>query len=346
MPSFIVVDDFTLQGPILQKLLKRLNCDFTYLGQGYNGPEGVELAERTRPDLIFMDIEMPAMDGFSVIRRIRTVHPGAQSIILSAHDDFLYTRQAVQMQIIDYLLKPVSEKELEKGIGRFLAAQAAAPAISAGTVGLDLIGNISCAVLCGDVTSLEQLLEKVRSQCCSQSQPASVNGYLLTLVAMIAEKLSEQSTSPETIQSIFEQFTREFRINMPLEARIQALLQTLLSLSVFFQARNHKDSCTYILRAKDWTMQHLNQEITLQRLADELFISPPHLSRLFKQQEGITFSEYLLQKRLDLACSLLLTSQDPIEVIALKCGYTKGNSFWKMFKKRMGVSPGQYRENH
>ena len=93
-------------------------------------------------------------------------------------------------------------------------------------------------------------------------------------------------------------------------------------------------------------MQHQNQEITLQRLADELFISPPHLSRLFKQQEGITFSEYLLQKRLDLACSLLLTSQDPIEVIALKCGYTKGNSFWKMFKKRMGVSPGQYRENH
>jgi len=76
-----------------------------------SGREAVEIAERDRPDVVLMDMEMPGMGGIAAIRRINETHPAAHIIVLSAHDDDLIRARALEAGAVGYISKltPLSE---------------------------------------------------------------------------------------------------------------------------------------------------------------------------------------------------------------------------------------------
>tara|TARA_R110002073_G_scaffold279026_1_gene443053 strand:+ start:328474 stop:329211 length:738 start_codon:yes stop_codon:yes gene_type:complete len=74
-----------------------------------NSPlEGIDVIEREKPDLVFLDIEMPEMDGFSLLQQLN--YKGFELIFTTAHDEFAL--KAIKVSAIDYLLKPVDKDEL------------------------------------------------------------------------------------------------------------------------------------------------------------------------------------------------------------------------------------------
>ncbi len=83
--------------------------------------------------------------------------------------------------------------------------------------------------------------------------------------------------------------------------------------------------------------------ITLEETADRVSLSPTYLSKKFKQVTGKTFSEYVNFIRLRQATQMLLTTDDSVTEIAMKCGFNSGNYFKDCFKKKFGVSPRTYR---
>jgi two-component system response regulator YesN len=84
---------------------------FTVVGVAENGLEALQVAENVTPDLVVTDIRMPFLDGLEMARRMRVMLPTVQFIVLSGFDEFEYARQAVQIQIKDYILKPISAEE-------------------------------------------------------------------------------------------------------------------------------------------------------------------------------------------------------------------------------------------
>lgn len=88
-----------------------------------------------------------------------------------------------------------------------------------------------------------------------------------------------------------------------------------------------------------------NSELSLEGIADALFISKSHLSRLFKDFTGETFSVYLRNTRLNHACRLLRETDMTVEQIANSCGVRDINSFYKNFQTNFGTTPNQYRSN-
>jgi two-component system response regulator YesN len=86
-----------------------------------------------------------------------------------------------------------------------------------------------------------------------------------------------------------------------------------------------------------------DHEVTLQGLAARLAIHPVWLSHLFKKETGQTFSDYMIDLRIEKAKSLLRESNFKIYEIASKVGYQDLQYFGKLFKKRMGMSPKEYR---
>lgn len=76
-----------------------------------DGIHALELAKHTKPDAIVTDIGMPGMNGLDLIAELQKFLPNLQSIILSCHDDFHYARQAVQLNVLDYVLKESMEVE-------------------------------------------------------------------------------------------------------------------------------------------------------------------------------------------------------------------------------------------
>ena len=91
---------------------------FTVVGECRDGAEVLAALETARPDVVFLDIQMPGIDGFDVIRR-RTPDRMPAVVFLTAYDQFAI--RAFEAQALDYLLKPVSE-------ARFATASPGAPA--------------------------------------------------------------------------------------------------------------------------------------------------------------------------------------------------------------------------
>ena len=84
---------------------------FTVVGQASNGVQALQLAEQLKPDLIITDIRMPVMDGLTLCRQVKKILPTTRFIILSGYDDFEYARQAIALNCLGYLLKPISSSE-------------------------------------------------------------------------------------------------------------------------------------------------------------------------------------------------------------------------------------------
>ncbi|RKL66871.1 DNA-binding response regulator [Salipaludibacillus neizhouensis] len=97
-----------------------LSCEWA--GEARNGQEGYELIKREKPDLIITDIYMPVLNGLEMIKKLRNEGIDSRVIILSGYNEFEYARQAMRLNIDDYLSKPASpdtiKEVLEKSVAK------------------------------------------------------------------------------------------------------------------------------------------------------------------------------------------------------------------------------------
>ncbi|GAA4462076.1 LytTR family DNA-binding domain-containing protein [Nibrella saemangeumensis] len=122
MPTFplrtLLVDDEPLAINRLRRLLKAYAETFDIVGDAANGAEGLRAVEELRPDLVFLDIEMPGLNGFEMLARLSHM---PQVVFATAFDE--YAVRAFEENSIDYLLKPVEPERLEKTVQRIRNAQ-------------------------------------------------------------------------------------------------------------------------------------------------------------------------------------------------------------------------------
>ena len=110
----LIVDDEQPARDELAFLLKSFP-DVEVVGQGKNGVEAVSLVRELNPHLVFLDVQMPGVDGFGVIKRLlEKKAPLPFFVFATAYDQ--YAVQAFEVNAIDYLLKPVAKPRLEKAI--------------------------------------------------------------------------------------------------------------------------------------------------------------------------------------------------------------------------------------
>ncbi len=83
--------------------------------------------------------------------------------------------------------------------------------------------------------------------------------------------------------------------------------------------------------------------ISIERVAEDVQLTASYVSTLFKKATGVAFSQYLLQYRIDIAKDMLNNSKEKISAISEKAGFGTYNNFVRMFKKKVGISPSQYR---
>ena len=114
MLTAIIVDD-ELKGRIALKQKLQDYCPTVeILGEASDGAEGIVLIEKLRPQILFLDIEMPRMDGFEMLRQIE--HKDFHIIFTTAYDQ--YAIKAIKYAAFDYLLKPVDIEELKAAVDK------------------------------------------------------------------------------------------------------------------------------------------------------------------------------------------------------------------------------------
>jgi len=141
--SALIIDDEQLARDELKYLLDQVG-GVDVVAQGTNGIEAVALIEEHRPDLVFLDVQMPGLDGFAVIQRLmdrnrkktdagQEANPLPQIVFATAYDQ--YAVRAFDVNAVDYLLKPFDRTRVEQAVERVRSRVAVDAANGAGTSG-------------------------------------------------------------------------------------------------------------------------------------------------------------------------------------------------------------------
>jgi DNA-binding LytR/AlgR family response regulator len=112
--SAVIVDDEQLARDELAFLLKSIG-DVDVVAQGKNGVEGVHLIREHNPDLVFLDVQMPGLDGFGVIKKLLDKKVPLPKIVFATAFD-QYAVKAFEVNAVDYLLKPFDKKRVAQSV--------------------------------------------------------------------------------------------------------------------------------------------------------------------------------------------------------------------------------------
>lgn len=171
MYKLLLVDDEFFVRMGMRETIDWEKVGVEYIGDAANGKEGFRLACELKPDIIITDIRMPEMDGLELIDACRKQGLKAQFIVLSAHNEFDYAKEALQLGVCDYVLKPTAEEQLLQAVRKAVAV--VEQANKAAAAAENLVGRFRSAAK--DYVLLKVILDTTLDDAQIKSEFASVS---------------------------------------------------------------------------------------------------------------------------------------------------------------------------
>lgn len=116
----LIADDEKLARSNVKGILEELNLPLEIVGEAKNGEEALTMLKEHQPDIAFVDIRMPKLNGLEAIKYGKPFSPHTKWIILSGISEFHYAQEAIRLDAVNYLLKPVNPVELEQSLNTLL----------------------------------------------------------------------------------------------------------------------------------------------------------------------------------------------------------------------------------
>lgn len=261
MYKVAIIDDEPLIVEGLSKTMawEKWNC--LVAGTAGDGKDGMALIREKRPDIVITDINMPKMDGLKMIAGLKSEFPDMQLIILTGYREFEYARQAIELGVSRFLLKPSKMSELEEAI-------------------------------------------------------ETVTGRLNQMRMPVMDFAAEDTQNGE---------------NPKMQAETE---------------ENSEANSFIVNNALEYIRSNSQEKLRLSDVADQVYVSQWHLSKLLNKHTGKTFSDLLNGARMDRSKELLKDPALRICDVAEMVGFQDLAHFSRVFKKMEGMSAGEYRNTH
>jgi len=114
MWKLVVADDEPKIRRGIEKVLDWGEFSIEIVGEAEDGEIALEIIQKINPDIILLDINMPFLNGLNLLQKLKEINNKSIVIIISGYDDFSYAQKALQFNVFDYILKPVSKKNMEE----------------------------------------------------------------------------------------------------------------------------------------------------------------------------------------------------------------------------------------
>lgn len=375
--NLLLVDD---EKPIREKLVN--NTDWEK--EGYqifaasNGEQALKIIKEKGIDILVTDIQMPKLSGMNLIEKARKNGDHLKVIVISGFAEFEYAQKSIRFGVNDYLLKPFRSEKLlevvnkardelvkEKNDEQRLAVLRDEISNYINENKLNTIYNwliddqffqhqslimdridLNAVLKRG---SREEILETV-NKIIKEIQSVDLNKEKLYVVLnnLILESfkiIKDLDYEAEDLMGIIDKDRIE-SINYNNLKEIEILLKGfLLRLHNLISFNPGDKNAEIISEMKEYIAANYQDGITLSEMARKFNLSSGHLSNLFHEETGESFSDYLNMIRLNKAKELLKTTDDKIYQIADQLGFNDAYYFSSWFKKLVGASPTTYRDN-
>lgn len=339
----LLVDDDPLALESIQRMLHWEAFDGELAGCAASGEEALALLEAERPDVVVSDIRMPGMDGLDLARHIYERFPNTRMILVSGHGEFAYAQRALQYQVTDYLLKPITRAKLNSLEEKLAAIQkemtADVPPWYAGDE--ELRTRVGEALYKGDMAAIGELLIRpdVFRALCGRRDVLGIQ--LLNYLFVYQEELGKDR---DCLDALRQKALAEYWALSTAGERRAYLAARYYDLMEYAAARKGEYAnpiVSFCLQAIE--QNYADSNFNISNLADTLHLSLPYLSTVFKNATGQNVSSYLAARRLRQSQTLLRDASIPIREVCFLCGYDDPRYFAKLFKKHAGMTPSEFR---
>lgn len=281
--------------------------------KAYDGQQALDYLQNNMVDLIISDIEMPQLDGLSLAQNALKINSSIKIILISAFDKFEYAKQAIRLGAFDYIEKPLDYSYLKKIIRNALS------------------------MLNKEQRNLEIL---------KQSRPIMIDNFFHKLI----QSSSDEARYTLSNYADYLQLNLDYHYYQAIVIQIQnatdikekKALKSITSDKINLSAQSRQEHvCTATI---NYIHQHYQDNtLCLNEIANNVHISPAHLSALFKKQRQQNISDVITDIRIETACNLLKNTNLSLKEISAKVGYSNQYYFSSCFKKKTGQTPSSYR---
>jgi two-component system response regulator YesN len=338
MFKVLLADDEYLERYALNIIISEGIKDVSIVGEACCGRQAVELCEKFNPDIIFMDIKMPGMDGIEATKIIKGKNKEKIVIILTAYDEFELAQRALKVKADDYILKPARPQVILDTMRKYMDRIEMVYVISQAEI-QSLINNISH----GDYNKSREKLNEIFSSIYSQYFKDN-KGFKLNVRSVIdGIQYAYDKIGLKTTRIIDSEF--DFKISSMNNAfEVRKWLFQILE-KIFNEIIDQKICCSNdsLFLAMNYIEKNYQRGITLKDVARYVNLNPSYLSKFFKKELDINISTYITERRINKAKELLENTDMPILNIAVDLSYNESNYFSKVFKKIVGITPSEYR---
>lgn len=351
MFKVLIVDD---DMPVRRRLRKYKNWEsygFVIEDEACDGKEALEKLSLKSFDLIIIDIRMPGMDGLKLIAEIKARNLDSCLILLSTYNDFEYAQQGIRLGVFDYITKPVDDNILSKALERIKKYLEEKKVEQFRLIENNL--RVYCPqsqerkladlMLAGSYTAIDEASNTCLELAKLEDQDLIKTGLLLEkMLVNLSEEIYKAFPCLETLESLTVDnvLTNAATIE---EIREQFLSCINIMLDVIKRYElHHPDSL--VKKICQYVINHVEEDVKLDNIANEVHISCSYISKLFKQKTGSNFSDYVTKVKMEHAKYLLRTGEYKNYEISEKLGYSSPDYFCHLFKDHTGYTPVEFRK--
>jgi two-component system response regulator YesN len=205
-----------------------------------------------------------------------------------------------------------------------------------------LLGRVRLGDRSGAKEILNQLLGDILFN--SAGRPEVLKARLLELSVVLSRAAVEGGGSLHRLLGLNFAYVQELADIEPIEEICAWIVKVLDTFMDEVYATRETRNLPVIRQAVSYIKEHFREELTLDDVAQAVHFSPFYVSRLFKEELGMNFIEYLTRIRIDEAKRMLLETNRTVSEIAVSVGYQDPSYFTKVFKKTEGRTPTQFRQ--
>ncbi len=362
MNRVLIVEDARLIRESLAKSIGQLHPGSIVSGAAGNGEEALEWLEAHYADVCVTDIRMPRLDGLKLLERINERYQWMATIIVSSYDEFEYARKSLQLQAVDYILKPIEPEQLKRSLDTAEEALSQRRHREASETLLRMAPH--CRPLARqwverlktqNVGSLPALADRTLDALDAWAGEAS---YLLPTLAKlwlhtVLEELANEGIRLPWTEEPAAGGSGEEDAALPIgQARscfrrraAASLERDGTRLAEAIRTRLEAGGVSSVMQQmKAYIQRHYAEKIGLQDIADAVGISKNYVSVVFKNETGSTALQYIVELRLKKAADLLSQGSLRIYEVAQQVGYDDIDYFAKLFRSAYGMTPAEYKK--
>jgi len=342
MYNIVIVEDEYIESESLKRIISRC-IESSVIHEASTGRKAIQFIDQlSRIDMMLVDINIPLPNGNQVIEYLKQKNTDTKVIVTTANDDFEIVRHMISLKVDDYLLKPVKQSTLSDTIRKILLVDEKEAVVTR-----ELRKNINDLINHCDYPGWHAFLfGMLNTADINQATGRERSRTVIHVLELLQQHLAGLGDKYVHCRNKITEVIQKIQLYGLGVSHYWPTMSSLLSLSgdIFEQVfKNTSSSMDFVARAQFHIEKNILNNLTLDIIAEKVFVSPCYLSRVFKKSVRLGLSNYITSRKINMAKSLLQFSDLKVNTIARELSWQDANYFCRIFKKETGISPSDYR---